>query len=183
MWLFFGEACSWVWQIKCLTLFYGIVQHFKMLLLISNGNNTERISFVLTNATKQCKWHAKASRLKLLLFEVPQRWVQYKDADTQSNVPFYSGPNICFFGFLFLFFFCLLSISILIFLFPLHILFSHILSPEFLFCYVLTCLSCRSFILSLLYFFFATFFLIIFSASFLTILSISRAPVQFHLFP
>lgn len=101
MWLFFGEACSWVWQIKHLSLFYGIVQHFKKLLLISNGNNTERISFVLTNATKQCKWHAKASRLKLLLFEVPQRWVQCKDADTQFNVPFYSGPNICFFGFLF----------------------------------------------------------------------------------
>lgn len=138
----------------------------------------------LNNWTKQCKWDAEASRLKLLLFEVPQRWVQGKDADIQINVPLYSGPNICSFGFLFLFFFGLLFYFHSHFPFPFaHTTFSYpvprisvllcpyllILQvfppfpPLFLFCYLFPLISSLPI--------------------FLTILSISHAPAQFHLYP
>ena len=182
MWLFFGEACSWVLQIKRLSLFYCIVQHFLKLLLVSNGNNTERISFVLTSATKQCKRDAEASRLKLLLFWVPQRWVQCKQGDTQFCVPLYSGPNVCSFGFLFNFYF--LSPFLVPFPFSFSLCTYYFLMPcPQNFCFAVTYLLILQVFPPFTYLFlFATFFLITSLPFFWIICSISCAPAQFHLY-
>lgn len=114
----------------------------------------ERISFVLTKTTKQCKQDAEASRLKLLMSEVPQRWVQCKDAGTQFSAPLYSDPNTCSFGYLSLgwFFFVSFSISILTFPCPFAHPFSHAPGTSDLLCPYLLILQLFRPLLSLLHF-------------------------------
>lgn len=80
-----------------------------------------------------------------------QDGVQCKDADTQFNVQYSSLSSYLLFW---LFFFVSFFTTILVFLFHLHILFSHTLSPEFLFCPYLLMLQVFPPFPSLLFFFF-----------------------------